>query len=99
MDASAECAKDSHTDRSSVDSMPLRDTGDQTQALPDDPEVLRAWLLAVWAERDALEAERDSIAVERDDVAAARNALEAERDSVATERDALAAHRAGATPE
>src|SRR3954470_17784722 len=46
------------------------------QALPEDPEVLRALLLAAWGERDA--------------VAAAREALAAERDSVVAERDALA---------
>ena len=46
------------------------------QALPEDPEVLRALLLAAWGERDA--------------AAAAREALAAERDSVVAERDALA---------
>jgi transposase len=46
------------------------------QALPEDPAVLRALLLAAWGERDA--------------AAAAREALAAERDSVVAERDALA---------
>jgi transposase len=54
----------------------MHSSGEATQALPGDPEVLRALLLAAWAERDA--------------AAAARNAVAAERDSVAAERDALA---------
>jgi hypothetical protein len=63
--------------------MPMRSSGEPTQALPEDPEVLRALLLAAWAERDAAAAAWDALAAERDSVAA-------ERDSVAAERDALA---------
>jgi transposase len=54
----------------------MRSSGEATQALPEDPAVLRALLLAAWGERDA--------------AAAARDALAAERDSVVVERDALA---------
>ena len=59
--------------------MPMRSSGEPTQALPEDPEVLRALLLAAWAERDAAAAAWDALAAERDSVAA-------ERDSVAAER-------------
>src|ERR687886_1872153 len=54
----------------------MRSSGEATQALPEDPAVLRALLLAAWGERDA--------------AAAAREALAAERDSAVAERDALA---------
>jgi transposase len=64
--------------------MPMRGGGERTQVLPDDPETLRALLLAAWSERDAAAAARDALAAERDSVAA-------ERDSVVTERDELAA--------
>ena len=40
-----------------------------TQALPEDPEVLRAMLLAALAERDSIAAERDSVVTERDALA------------------------------
>ena len=53
----------------------MRSSGEATQALPEDPAVLRALLLAAWGERDA--------------AAVARDALAAERDSVVVERDAL----------
>jgi hypothetical protein len=52
----------------------MRSSGEATQALPEDPAVLRALLLAAWGERDA--------------AATARDALAAERDSVVVERDA-----------
>jgi transposase len=58
-------------------------SGEVTQALPEDPAVLRALLLAAWGERDAAAAARDALAAERDSLAA-------ERDSVVVERDALA---------
>jgi transposase len=46
--------------------MPMRSGGEPTQALPGDPAVLRALLLAAWAERDAAAAARDASAAERD---------------------------------
>ena len=55
-------------------------------ALPDDPAVLRAALLAVLAERD------DALA-ERDDACAVRDALKAERDDALAERDDACAVR------
>ena len=39
------------------------------QALPEDPEVLRALLLAAWGERDTAAAARDALAAERDALA------------------------------
>jgi transposase len=53
----------------------VRSSGEATQALPEDPEVLRALLLAAWAERDAAAAARDALAAERDSVVAERDAL------------------------
>src|SRR4051812_14101845 len=61
----------------------MRSSGEVTQALPEDPAVLRALLLAAWGERDAAAAARDALAAERDSLAA-------ERDSVVVEQDALA---------
>src|SRR5215218_10723803 len=61
----------------------MSSSGEVTQALPEDPAVLRALLLAAWGERDAAAAARDALAAERDSVIA-------ERDSVVAERDALA---------
>jgi transposase len=40
----------------------MRESGDPTRDLPDDPAVLRAMLLAVLAERDSVVAERDALA-------------------------------------
>ena len=42
--------------------MPMRSSGEPTQALPEDPEVLRAMLLAALSERDSVVAERDALA-------------------------------------
>src|SRR3712207_1140307 len=53
----------------------MRSSGEATQALPEDPAVLRALLLAAWAERDAAAAARDALAAERDSVVAERDAL------------------------
>jgi hypothetical protein len=39
----------------------MRSSGEATQALPEDPAVLRALLLAAWGERDAAAAARDGI--------------------------------------
>jgi transposase len=47
----------------------MSSSGEATQALPEDPEVLRTLLLAALAERDSLAAERDSVMVERDALA------------------------------
>ncbi|SDD96613.1 IS66 family transposase [Belnapia rosea] len=47
----------------------MREGGETTPDLPDDPAVLRAMLLAALAERDNLAAERDSIVAERDALA------------------------------
>ncbi len=44
----------------------MREIGNPTQDLPDDPAVLRALLLAAWAERDSVTSERDSLSAERD---------------------------------
>ncbi len=55
--------------------MPMRSSGEPTQALPEDPEVLRALLLAAWTERDAAAAAWDALAAERDSVMAERDAL------------------------
>jgi transposase len=52
----------------------MRETGDPTQALPDDPVALRT-LLAALAERDSIAAQRDSVIAERDSIAAERDAL------------------------
>jgi transposase len=53
----------------------MRSSGEATQALPEDPAVLRALLLAAWGERDAAAATRDALAAERDSVVAERDAL------------------------
>jgi transposase len=53
----------------------MRSSGEATQALPEDPAVLRALLLAAWGERDAAAAARDALAAERDSVVAERDAL------------------------
>ena len=39
----------------------MRESGEATQDLPEDPAVLRVLLLAAWAERDSVAAERDSV--------------------------------------
>src|SRR6185503_6549391 len=57
---------DSPTDRSGVDCLPMREIGNPTQDLPDDPAALRALLLAAWVERDSVTSERDSLSAERD---------------------------------
>jgi len=44
----------------------MREIGNPTQDLPDDPAALRALLLAAWAERDSVTSERDSLSAERD---------------------------------
>jgi transposase len=44
----------------------MREIGNPTQDLPDDPAVLRALLLAAWAERDSITSERDTLSAERD---------------------------------
>ena len=44
----------------------MRETSPATPSLPDDPQALRALLLAAWAERDGMMAERDSLTAERD---------------------------------
>jgi transposase len=46
--------------------MPMLGGGERTQALPDDPEMLRALLLAAWSERGALEAERDALTAQNE---------------------------------
>src|SRR5919202_469751 len=53
----------------------MRSSGEATQALPEDPAVLRVLLLAAWGERDAAAAARDSLAAERDSVVVERDAL------------------------
>ncbi|SDB74899.1 Transposase C of IS166 homeodomain-containing protein [Belnapia rosea] len=53
----------------------MRESGETTPDLPDDPAVLRAMLLAALAERDSLVAERDSIVAERDALAARNERL------------------------
>src|SRR4051794_25017452 len=75
LSAAAKRETDSHTDRRSVDCLPMREIGNPTQDLPDDPAVLRALLLAAWAERDSVASERDSLSTERDGIAAERDAL------------------------
>jgi transposase len=50
-------------------------SGEAAQALPEDPAVLRALLLAAWTERDAAAAARDALAAERDSLVAERDAL------------------------
>ena len=60
--------------------MPRRGGGERTQVLPDDPETLRALLLAAWAERDAAAAARDASAAERDSVVAERDELAAQNE-------------------
>lgn len=44
----------------------MREIGNPTRDLPDDPAVLRALLLAAWAECDSITSERDSLSAERD---------------------------------
>jgi len=44
----------------------MREIGNPTQDLPDDPAALRALLLAAWAERDSVTSERDTLSAERD---------------------------------
>src|SRR6476659_3012424 len=75
LSAAAKRETDSHTDRRSVDCSPMREIGNPTQDLPDDPAVLRALLLAAWAERDSVTSERDSLSAERDSLSAERDAL------------------------
>ncbi len=53
----------------------MRAAGDDTATLPEDPEGLRALLLAAWTERDSLAAERDGAAAERDALAAQNERL------------------------
>jgi transposase len=53
----------------------MSSSGEATQALPEDPAVLRALLLAAWGERDAAAVARDALAAERDSVVAERDAL------------------------
>jgi transposase len=62
--------------------MPMHGSGEATQALPEDPAVLRALLLAAWTERDAAAAARDALAAERDGVAAERDALAARNEQL-----------------
>ncbi len=40
----------------------MRADGDQINALPEDPALLQALLLAAWSERDNVVAERDALA-------------------------------------
>jgi transposase len=47
----------------------MRENGDPTHDLPEDPAALQALLLAALAERDSIAAERDSLAAERDALA------------------------------
>ena len=54
----------------------MRETSPATPSLPDDPQALRALLLAAWAERDGVAAERDSITAERDALAARNERLQ-----------------------
>ena len=60
----------------------MREIGNPTQDLPDDPAVLRALLLAAWAERDSITSERDTLSAERDSVTSERDSLSAERDAL-----------------
>jgi len=53
----------------------MSSSGEAAQALPEDPAVLRALLLAAWTERDAAAAARDALAAEHDSVVAERDAL------------------------
>src|SRR5215212_6703814 len=69
LSAAAKRETDSPTDRSGVDCLLMREIGNPTQDLPDDPAVLRALLLAAWAERDSVTSERDSLSAERDALA------------------------------
>src|SRR3954470_10353882 len=64
--AAAKRETDSPAHRSGVDCLPMREIGNPAQDLPDDPAVLRALLLAAWAERDSITSERDSLSAERD---------------------------------
>jgi FtsZ-binding cell division protein ZapB len=57
----------------------MRESGDPTPDLPDDPAVLRAMLLAALAERDSLVAERDSVVTERDALAERNEQLKRKR--------------------
>src|SRR3954453_18157509 len=66
LSAAAKRETDSHTDRSGVDCLPMREIGNPTRDLPDDPAVLRALLLAAWAECDSITSERDTLSAERD---------------------------------
>ena len=54
----------------------MRETSPATPSLPDDPQALRALLLAAWAERDGVMAERDSLTAERDALAARNERLQ-----------------------
>jgi transposase len=47
----------------------MRESGDPTRTLPDNPAALQALLVAAWAERDSIAAERDSVVAERDALA------------------------------
>ena len=69
--------------------MPMRGGGERTQVLPDDPETLRALLLAAWSERDAAAAARDALAAECDSVAAERDGVVSERDELAVQYERL----------
>jgi transposase len=60
----------------------MREIGNPTRDLPDDPAVLRALLLAAWAERDSVTSERDSLSAERDSITSERDSLSAERDAL-----------------
>ena len=48
----------------------------------DPAAVLRALLLAAWAERDSITSERDTLSAERDSVTSERDSLSAERDAL-----------------
>src|SRR3954465_173501 len=80
--AAAKRETDSPADRSGIDCLPMREIGNPTQDLPDDPAVLRALLLAAWAERDSITSERDTLSAERDSITSERDSLSAERDAL-----------------
>src|SRR3954454_19911240 len=82
LSAAAKRETDFPTDRSGVDYSPMREIGNPTQDLPDDPAALRALLLAAWAERDSVTSERDTLSAERDSVTSERDSLSAERDAL-----------------
>ena len=67
----------------------MREIGNPTPDLPDDPAALRALLLAAWAERDSVTSERDSLSAERDSVTSERDSLTAERDALAARNERL----------